>query len=980
MARTGNFGRSPRAAPSLTSTLIAIAREQEQRRDQNMMEAWQRGGMFEGRQVTDAVILQHWQGRLKDISPQDPLYDTYKNAVTQYEYAIAESKMTAQYAMNSDPKAGDDAAMAAFYLNWAKRIPRGGEFYRVLQRDAGQYLRSARAKREAGARQRKEEAYQRAMLAIEAQEEAPGQNALHVITMLAQYGVGNQGAVLGRAAQGDPRNSMQATNIGALELPSVAQMMMLLNAVTLEGVGGEYEPRHLGAGNPAEVAGRGNPAVLYYDEAGAPVTGIDLHAMFQKADPDWNGNFNVPYVQGLIAQWKAGIQKQVKVAKKAGHVNEAMNLQQSLAKVNEYGHQFTAWPVLKTYREYKQDLDDVMKNDGLMPGAKLAAIDRINMYIGALANDPSIATDAHLRSQLTGEAKGTPGTVTVNEDMTGRAHGYTTAQNSGVSEVMNIQDIRKQLADDQALLLDPTSGYVLTQGNYVKTADGGKMFEPAAGAQSIGITTTAQLAAVQGAGPAVTVMVPNGDGSGFTPMVVVPSPVYAKATRADGSPVDLVDKNPVATFIRWNVNGVEVTLYSITDRATKQTRWTVDPPWAGQPWVKQTNLSNGSIMLDLTGVVQTLTAPEVGKDQNYGNGFEVRGSRAAGPPHSDPSSRYGRTEPKAGALVMDARAAVFATSPERGAAGVDPNTDSFSPTLISLKLTADGSLLLKKWFNDPAFRAVLDRDARVASGFTMDDAGEWVGGDAKSYAENQINARIEMSKTAAPHPHDPRGESVAWQREHTNTQMDGSIVVPVTPGPLPANALLGHGPSNRFEALSDAFSGNSNNFKPAAAWGGPARTHIDAGFNLTVPGLANIPPPTGDSGRPRSGVPVAYGGNYPGGLWPARPPFAEQSDASAAKNTEAAVWGQVMAERAALEEFLEQHGGPGRPADVAGEHRAILARVRAAEGAWERYARQQQSTARGNLNPRGTIYGSSPVTPRDLTNGPATSRGRRDNY
>src|SRR6478736_4403052 len=115
MARTGSFGRLPRSVPSLTNTLIAIAREQANTEDQNIMDAWQKGGTVDGKKVTDKMVLAHWHERLKDISPDDPLYDTYKNLIQQYEYSIAESKMTAKYALIADPSSGDNMQMYNFY-------------------------------------------------------------------------------------------------------------------------------------------------------------------------------------------------------------------------------------------------------------------------------------------------------------------------------------------------------------------------------------------------------------------------------------------------------------------------------------------------------------------------------------------------------------------------------------------------------------------------------------------------------------------------------------------------------------------------------------------------------------------------------------------------------------------------------------------------------------------------------------------------
>ena len=118
MARTGRFGRSPRQANSLTSTLVAIAREYQNQRAQNIMDAWQKGGTFEGKKATDEVVLAFWRDKAAGVSKDDPLYDTYHNAQTQLDYTIHESKMTAQYAQHKV----SDGAMVSFYLNWASAV------------------------------------------------------------------------------------------------------------------------------------------------------------------------------------------------------------------------------------------------------------------------------------------------------------------------------------------------------------------------------------------------------------------------------------------------------------------------------------------------------------------------------------------------------------------------------------------------------------------------------------------------------------------------------------------------------------------------------------------------------------------------------------------------------------------------------------------------------------------------------------------
>ena len=49
MARSGTFGRIPKAAPDLTNTIVALVREANAQEDQNFVDAWKNGGKVDGR-------------------------------------------------------------------------------------------------------------------------------------------------------------------------------------------------------------------------------------------------------------------------------------------------------------------------------------------------------------------------------------------------------------------------------------------------------------------------------------------------------------------------------------------------------------------------------------------------------------------------------------------------------------------------------------------------------------------------------------------------------------------------------------------------------------------------------------------------------------------------------------------------------------------------------------------------------------------
>lgn len=156
--RRGRFGRI-RQVPSLTSQFVAIAREMQNLRDQNMKSAWENGGLFEGKKVTDDMLLEHFRERRGKVDPNDPLWDYYNNLVQNYEFAIAESKMTLKYA---EKKVGE-AAMAKFYRHWAGKLPQDSEAYRALMRSAAQYLDIAKSRGRAGAASARASAYANSM-------------------------------------------------------------------------------------------------------------------------------------------------------------------------------------------------------------------------------------------------------------------------------------------------------------------------------------------------------------------------------------------------------------------------------------------------------------------------------------------------------------------------------------------------------------------------------------------------------------------------------------------------------------------------------------------------------------------------------------------------------------------------------------------------------------------------------------------------
>jgi len=78
MARTGVFGKLPKAAPDLSSTINALLAEYMAAIDSNMVDAWKNGGEVDGKAVTDARLLAHFKARRNEL---DPIFTEFATGV-----------------------------------------------------------------------------------------------------------------------------------------------------------------------------------------------------------------------------------------------------------------------------------------------------------------------------------------------------------------------------------------------------------------------------------------------------------------------------------------------------------------------------------------------------------------------------------------------------------------------------------------------------------------------------------------------------------------------------------------------------------------------------------------------------------------------------------------------------------------------------------------------------------------------------------
>jgi len=106
-----------------------MAREYQNMRDRNIVNSWEKGGKFEGKQVTDEALLSHLKSRAAGLAKDDPMYDEASQRVDEYTFSISNSKMELRYAQGK----ASDASMASFYNKWSGKLPQNSEAWRNMQ-------------------------------------------------------------------------------------------------------------------------------------------------------------------------------------------------------------------------------------------------------------------------------------------------------------------------------------------------------------------------------------------------------------------------------------------------------------------------------------------------------------------------------------------------------------------------------------------------------------------------------------------------------------------------------------------------------------------------------------------------------------------------------------------------------------------------------------------------------------------------------
>ena len=154
MARVGRFGRQFREATDLTAQIVALYEQYERQRDEVIFDAWQNGGEFEGKPVTDERLLNYIKQKRDLLDKSDPLWAEWDNRLGQYQFAISDQNNSIAYARAvaaasriRNPRQRAQAMNAAsamranFFRRSATEHPRNSAAYRDLMLKAAQFSR-----------------------------------------------------------------------------------------------------------------------------------------------------------------------------------------------------------------------------------------------------------------------------------------------------------------------------------------------------------------------------------------------------------------------------------------------------------------------------------------------------------------------------------------------------------------------------------------------------------------------------------------------------------------------------------------------------------------------------------------------------------------------------------------------------------------------------------------------------------------------
>lgn len=336
MARRGRFGRYPSVQPSLSNLLVSISREMQAQRDQNIMEAWRKGGTFEGKPVTDQMVLDYWNERLKSLDPKDPKSDDIRQRIFQLQYATEHSQMELRYLK----KEITAEQYAKFFLRWAEKVPKDSEWWRALQKDAAALMERAQAET-AGRVHRARVGRYRAAAQDHLAEAHVGDALFDAIGALTKE--------TGLSVTGNGEKLLQILTKDFRENP------------------GKYR-------------------------ALADAIAADPHSNF-------TGTFTVAYVAQEFERAGRAYADLATLALKSGHMREYRMAVQGQRDFTMAGQNLRLWPVATTYRKLEDQFRAVWDDPNAAWSDKRAAAAEFSKSLMALAETPGISEAAKLQLQ-----------------------------------------------------------------------------------------------------------------------------------------------------------------------------------------------------------------------------------------------------------------------------------------------------------------------------------------------------------------------------------------------------------------------------------------------------------------------------------------------------------------------------------------------------------------------------------------------------
>jgi len=326
-SRRGSFGLQPRVAPNVTGQVVALAREYQAKQDSNIMDAWRNGGTFNGKKVTDDMVLSYWQERGKGLDKNDPNYEGIHNNIMQLEYSVAQSKQDLLHAQGKL----SDGAYAQFFLKWSNKVPKNSEFYRVLQKDAAGLIEQSKAKARANGERIKTEAFNKFV----------------------------QDTTASKIAIGDAMTA---------DLDKLSKQTGL--SIT---------------GNGDELL-----ALLTQDVKANPDGHRALLDTLKKGDPSFTGELTEGYFAKHIKDATQGYELIADKAQKGGFVSAYASATQGMATMSGWGSNVKVWPVSQTYTDLENSFLKVFNDPNASQMDKQAAATAFSGQLSKLAATPGI--------------------------------------------------------------------------------------------------------------------------------------------------------------------------------------------------------------------------------------------------------------------------------------------------------------------------------------------------------------------------------------------------------------------------------------------------------------------------------------------------------------------------------------------------------------------------------------------------------------